>query len=163
MKKAIIALAFLVSVGSLVSCQKGNAASKVKKENILKAQERDNDISKGAPVISFDKETHDFGVVKEGDVVETSFVVTNTGKSSLVITDAKATCGCTVPTWPKEAVGPGESAEVKVKFNTSGKPNKQSKTVTLYTNTEKGVETVKITGMVTPKNKEAAKIKELSL
>lgn len=153
MKKLVIASAFLVASTGLVSCGKGNAASKVKQENVLKAQERDNDISKGAPVISFDRDVHDFGTVKEGEVVETSFVVTNTGKSNLIIIDAKATCGCTVPTWPKEPVGPGESAEINVKFNTSGRPNKQSKTVTLQTNTEKGVETLKVTGMVIPKNK----------
>lgn len=154
MKRLLIALVFMISTGILVSCgHKSNAASKVKKENILNAEKRDNNINKGAPAISFDKDTHDFGTVKEGEVVEASFLVTNTGKSDLVITDAKATCGCTVPTWPKEAVSPGKSAEIQVKFNTNGKPNKQSKTVTLYTNTEKGIETIKIIGMVTPKNK----------
>lgn len=151
MKRLVTALALVVATTSLVSCKQGNAASKVKKENVLKAEKRDSNI-KGAPVISFDKETFDFGTVKEGELVETSFIVTNTGKSDLIITDAKATCGCTVPTWPKEPVAPGKSAELKVKFNTNGKPNKQSKTVTLYTNTEKGTEAVKLTGMVTPKN-----------
>lgn len=153
MKKAVVALAFLVATGSFISCGKGNATSKIKKENISKAEERDTNIGKGAPVVSFDKETYDFGTVKEGEVVETTFTVTNSGKTNLIITDAKATCGCTVPTWPKEPIAPGKTGELKVKFNTSGKPNKQSKTVTLYTNTEKGVETVKISGMVTPKQK----------
>lgn len=153
MKKAIIALAFLVSAGSLVSCKETNAASKVKEENLLNAEKRDNDISKGAPVVTFDRLEHNFGTVNEGDVVETSFIVTNTGKSDLVITNATATCGCTVPVWPKEAVAPGESAEIGVKFNTLGKPNKQTKAVTLYTNTATGREIVKITGMVVPKNK----------
>ncbi|TYP98298.1 uncharacterized protein DUF1573 [Tenacibaculum adriaticum] len=151
MKKISVIATFAVVVGMLVSCGQENASSKIKKENVLNAQKRDNDISKGAPVISFDREEHDFGTVNEGDIVETSFMVTNTGKSNLVITNAKATCGCTVPTWPKEPVAPGESAEIKVKFNTSGKRNKQSKTVTLYTNTAKGTEAVKISGMVTPK------------
>ncbi len=153
MKRVIIALAFIISAGTLVSCKEGNAASKVKKENIVKAEKRDNDISKGAPIVSFNRVEYDFGTVKEGDIVETSFIVTNTGKSDLVITKAQSTCGCTVPVWPKGPIAPGESGEVKVKFNTNGKPNRQSKSVTLYTNTAAGREVVKITGMVTPKAK----------
>ncbi|WGH75621.1 DUF1573 domain-containing protein [Tenacibaculum tangerinum] len=155
MKKIAVALAFIVSTGMLISCEQGNASSKVKKENIEQAEKRDNSISQGAPVISFDKEEFDFGTVNEGDVVETTFVVTNTGKSDLVITNARASCGCTVPSWPKEPIAPGETGNIEVKFNTSGKPNKQSKTITLTTNTEKGREIVKISGMVTPKKKDA--------
>lgn len=153
MKKIVGILAVTLILGATVSCGKTNAASKVKSENIEKAAKRDKDISLGAPVIAFNRDVHNFGTVEEGFIVETSFEVTNTGKSNLVITDAKATCGCTVPTWPKDPIAPGKTAEVSVKFNTSGKPNMQSKTVTLYTNTEKGLETVKVTGMVTPKNK----------
>lgn len=153
MKKIIIAIAFVVSVSSLISCGKGNATSKIKKENLVEAEKRDSDISKGASVLSMSQEEFDFGTVNEGDVVKTSFVVTNTGKSDLVIMDARVTCGCTVPTWPKEAIAPGQSAEVQVEFNTTGRPNKQTKTVTLITNTEQGRELFKIKGMVTPKTK----------
>lgn len=152
MKKIVLAVALMVSLGAFVSCGKDNAKSKVKKENVLKAQERDSKPVE-SPKISFDKEIYDFGTVEEGEVIETSFVVTNTGKSDLVILDAKATCGCTVPTWTKEPVKPGEKTELKVRFDTNGRPNKQIKTVTLTTNTEKGIETVKVSGMVKPKNK----------
>ncbi|WP_299103798.1 DUF1573 domain-containing protein [uncultured Tenacibaculum sp.] len=156
MKNIVVALALLVTTGMFVSCAKGNASSKVKSENIESAEKRDLSISKGAPVISFDREVHDFGTVPEGEVVKTTFIVTNTGKSDLVITNAQATCGCTVPEWPKNTpIKPGETGEIKVSFNTSGKPNKQSKSVTLYTNTKAGREVVKITGMVTPKKKDA--------
>lgn len=153
MKKLTILFAVTVSGIMLISCGKGNATSKVKKENVIKAQERDNDISKGGAALTLSSKEYDFGTVNEGDVVETSFVVTNTGKSNLVIMDAKVTCGCTVPVWPKEAIEPGTSAEVKVRFNTAGKPNKQSKSVTLITNTAKGREVFKLKGMVTPRNK----------
>ncbi|WP_435254510.1 DUF1573 domain-containing protein [Tenacibaculum sp. A30] len=155
MKKIAVALAFVVSAGMLVSCGQGNASSKVKKENVENAEKRDNTISQGAPEISFDKEEFDFGTVKEGEVVETTFVVTNTGKSDLVITHAQASCGCTVPEWTKDPIAPGETGNIKVSFNTSGRTNKQSKSVTLTTNTEKGREIIKISGMVTPKNKDA--------
>lgn len=155
MKKIIIMALALVSGTVFTACNQTNAASKVKQQNIVDAVKRDNDISKGAPVISFDRVEHDFGTVNEGDLVETSFVITNTGKSDLVVTDAQVTCGCTVPVWPKKPVAPGESAEIKVKFDTSGKPNKQSKSVTLFTNTERGREVLKLKGYVTPKNKQA--------
>ncbi|MFY7671498.1 DUF1573 domain-containing protein [Tenacibaculum sp. MEBiC06402] len=153
MKKIVGILVLAVAFSSVISCKKGNAAAKVKQENVTQANQRDKEISQGAPEIAFDKEVYDFGTVEEGFVVETSFKVTNTGKSDLVITDAKATCGCTVPTWPKDPIKPGATAEIQVKFNTAGKPNKQSKTVTLTTNTSKGQEQVKVTGMVTPKSK----------
>ncbi|MDE0536120.1 DUF1573 domain-containing protein [Tenacibaculum sp. L6] len=155
MKKIAVALAFVVSAGMLVSCGQGNASSKVKKENVENAEKRDNTINQGAPEISFDKQEFDFGTVKEGEVVETTFVVTNTGKSDLVITHAQASCGCTVPEWTKDPIAPGETGDIKVSFNTSGRTNKQSKSVTLTTNTEKGREIIKISGMVTPKNKDA--------
>lgn len=150
--KSIIAIpVLLVSFSTMISCNSGNASNKVKQENVTQANQRDKQISLGAPEIKFDREVHDFGSVKEGVLVETTFEVTNTGKSDLVITDAKATCGCTVPDWPRKPIKPGATDKIKVTFDTSGKPNKQSKTVTLTTNTFKGQEQVKITGMVIPK------------
>ena len=138
---------------ALTSCKEENASAKINKSNLTSAMNRDAEIKKGAPEISFDKYEYDFGTVNEGDVVETSFVLTNTGKSGLVITKAVPSCGCTVPEWPKNEIQPGEQASVKVKFNTNGKPNRQLKSVTLYTNTTKGREVLKLKGMVTPKKK----------
>jgi hypothetical protein len=153
MKKLSLLFAVVLSAVVVVSCKDGNASEKVKEKNLEIAKKRDNGIRKGAAVLTFDKTEHDFGTVAEGTVVETSFMIKNTGKIDLVITDAKATCGCTVPVWPKKPVKAGETAEVKVKFNTAGKPNRQSKEVTLYTNTATGTEKVRIFGNVTPKAK----------
>lgn len=153
MRKLSFLLVVALSTAVLVSCKDGNAAEKVKASNLELAKKRDNTIRKGAAAVKFDKTEYDFGTVEEGFMVETTFMVTNTGQTDLVITDAKATCGCTVPVWPKEPVKVGESAEIKVKFNTAGKPNRQSKSVTLYTNTATGTETLKIFGNVTPKAK----------
>tara|TARA_B110000238_G_C15908866_1_gene345354 strand:+ start:53 stop:523 length:471 start_codon:yes stop_codon:yes gene_type:complete len=155
MKKLTILVAFIISANVFVSCADGNtvATGKIKKENLSKAIDRDIEIKKGTASISFDKQVYDFGTVKEGDFVETVFKVTNSGKTDLVITNATATCGCTVPVWPKAPIKPGETGDVKVKFNTSGKPNRQQKTVTLTTNTEAGREMLTIKGMVTPKAK----------
>lgn len=149
MKKIILALITVALIG--VSCKK-SATSKVKDQNVEVAKERDLK-SENLPVIGFDKVAYDFGTIDEGDSIETTFLITNNGKSDLLISNARATCGCTIPTWPKEAIKPGESSPMQVKFNSRGKRNKISKTITLTTNTALGKETVKITGFVTPKEK----------
>jgi len=153
MKKITILFALIISAGVFTSCEKSSAASKIDVSNLEKAKKRDTEINKGAANISFDKTEYKFGTVNEGDIVETVFKVTNTGKTDLIITDAKPTCGCTVPVWPRTPIKPGETADISVKFNTNGKPNRQSKSVTLSTNTAVGREVLKLTGMVTPKSK----------
>jgi len=150
MKKIVIVL--ILAPFLFISC-KENVANKIKKENLEIAKERDNKINEGSAVITFSRTEHDFGTINEGDIVETVFDFTNTGKSELIITNATATCGCTVPEWPKEPIAVGGTGQIKVKFNSSGKPNKQSKTVKLTTNTFKGKETVVIKTQVTPKPK----------
>ena len=149
MKRLITVL--LVTVLAF-SC-KENATKKIKQENLKVAKERDYKLAEGAPVMKFDKTSYDFGNINEGDVVETTFNFENTGKSALIITNASSSCGCTIPKWPKEPVAPGEKGEILVKFNSNGKHNKQTKTVTLVTNTAKGKEMVVITADVTPKPK----------
>jgi hypothetical protein len=84
----------------------------------------------------FEKTEHNFGTVKQGDDVEYKFKFTNTGSEPLVIEDAKGSCGCTVPSYPKEPLAPGTSGEILVKFNSAGKSGNQQKTVTLTANTE---------------------------
>lgn len=150
MRKAIFLSVLSLSLITF-SC-KDNAAKKVKSENLELAKERDKEIKVGGPVLAFDKTEHDFGVIREGDVVETVFNFTNTGKSELIITSAKGSCGCTIPEWPKEPIMPGEQGAIKVKFNSDRKPNLQQKQVTLMTNTETGKEILKIRAQVTPKS-----------
>ncbi len=151
MKKILTVLVLSLSLIT-ISC-KENAANKINKENLKIAKKRDTKIKTGGARLSFDKTEHDFGVISEGDVVETTFKFTNTGKIELIITSAKGSCGCTVPEWPKQPILPGESGEIKVKFNSSGKPNLQQKNVTLITNTANGKEVIKIKAQVIPKIK----------
>ena len=105
------------------------------------------------PKVELDKLVHDFGTINEGDIVDTEFLVKNVGETDLIIMDAKGSCGCTVPQPPKEPIKPGDSAPIKVSFDSNGKPGQQSKTVTLTTNTEAGKETFEIKATVTPKAK----------
>lgn len=86
------------------------------------------------PRITFTSTVHDFGVIQDTEDYFTSFPFTNTGTGTLVISDIKSTCGCTVPTLPKTEFAPGESAEISVKFDPSGQSGPRSKTITVISN-----------------------------
>ena len=137
MKKIIILLA-VVAI-AFVSC-KEDATKKVKQDNLKRAQAQNKVNREDAPVIEFSKTVHDFGNINEGDNVETVFKFKNIGKSELLITKIKGSCGCTVPSnWPKKPIMPGEEAEFSVKFNSKGKPNTQQnsqKSMPLFSNTK---------------------------
>ena len=90
----------------------------------------------GTPAITFDQEVHDFGTVHQGEVVEYAFRFKNTGKGVLLINDAQASCGCTIPDWPKEPIQPGGEGVLKVSFNSAGKEGSQDKSITLKANTD---------------------------
>ncbi|MFK7780891.1 DUF1573 domain-containing protein [Psychroserpens sp.] len=148
MKKVILGLSALCMV-AFTSCKEENASSKINSENVAAAAERDATAG-DFPVIAFVETEHDFGTITNGTPVETKFKYTNTGKSPLVVSNIKSTCGCTVPSdWNKERIAPGDSAEFTVKFNGKGN-NQVSKSITLTTNTEKGSEVVKIKAFIEP-------------
>ncbi|WP_439696603.1 DUF1573 domain-containing protein [Mucilaginibacter sp. AW1-7] len=104
-----------------------------------------------APVMKFEKESHDFGKIKTGDKVNYDFKFTNTGKSPLIISEAHATCGCTIPEWPKAPVKPGESGIIKVTFNSAGKTGLQDKQITVTANTVPAQTMVHLIGEVLTK------------
>ena len=85
--------------------------------------------------IQFAEQEHNFGTITAGDQVEHVFSFTNTGENPLLISNAKGSCGCTVPEYPKEPIAPGETPQMLVKFNSSGKVGNQRKSVTVTANT----------------------------
>ncbi|KUO67167.1 MAG: hypothetical protein APF83_13705 [Lutibacter sp. BRH_c52] len=149
MRKNSIVIVALLSL-AFVSC-KDNASAKIDAANLETAKERDAKISIGTAIIEFDTKDYDFGTVNEGEVVEGIFKISNKGKTDLIITNASASCGCTVPEWPKDPIKPGDSGELKFSFDSKGRTGKQSKTITLQTNTADVTETLRIGGTVTPK------------
>ena len=96
----------------------------------------------------FEKEEYNFGTIKQGDKVEYDFSFVNSGKEPLVITDAHGSCGCTVPTWPKEPVKKGEKGMIHVTFNSAGKMGMQDKTVTLNSNAKSNPKVLHLKGTV---------------
>ena len=102
------------------------------------------------PAISFDENEYDFGTIKEGDIVNHTFKFKNTGDAPLVINKATASCGCTVPQWPKDPVPAGGTGEIQVKFNSRGKHDQQTKFITISANTKPESTRITLKGMVTP-------------
>ena len=152
MKKTLpyILTIFLVA---FISCQE-SAAKKINSstsvETIQASSSKSSSNSEG-PVMTFNKTTHDFGTINEGDKVTTEFSFTNTGNSDLIIVDARGSCGCTVPKYPKNtAIKPGQSETITVSFDSNNKPGMQQKSVTLSANTSSGREMLRIKANVTP-------------
>lgn len=90
--------------------------------------------STGLPEMLFIEETHDFGTITQGEKVSYSFVFKNIGGTDLVISSANGSCGCTVPTFPKEPVKAGQEGKIDVVFDSDGKSGMVEKTITLVSN-----------------------------
>ncbi len=149
MKKVFLVLG-VTALMVFTSCKNNNASDKIKASNVEVAAERD-EAAKKSPQMVFEVTEHDFGTIDQGTPVEKMFKFTNTGNAPLIITNATSTCGCTVPEYPKnKPIAPGESGELLVKFNGSGK-NQVTKTVTVTANTLKGSEQVVIRAFVNAK------------
>ncbi|MDG1046056.1 MAG: DUF1573 domain-containing protein [Bacteroidia bacterium] len=116
---------------ALVSCDQKSRETKNLNTSAIETDQTSNK----EPIISFDKKTWDFGTITDGEVVEHTFRFTNTGTTDLVISSASASCGCTIPNWPKEPIAPGEKGEIKVEFNSNGKKDMVTKDITILANT----------------------------
>lgn len=90
-----------------------------------------------APVAEFSETSYDFGELKQGDQKEHTFSLKNTGKRELVIRNIRSSCGCTAVSPSKKVIAPGESAPIKVTFDSRGKRGRQSKSITVITNDPK--------------------------
>ena len=102
--------------------------------------------------INFEEKIFDFGYIKEdGGPVTHEFIFTNEGTDPLVITSARAECGCTKPTFPKEEIAPGGRGVIKVTYNPLGRPGGFTKVVTVRCSGNPGKVNLKIRGSVVPK------------
>ncbi len=90
-----------------------------------------------APVANFSEKSYDFGEMRQGDKKDHTFQLTNDGKSELIIRNVRSSCGCTAVAPSKKVIAPGESAPIKVTFDSRGKRGRQSKSVTVITNDPK--------------------------
>ncbi len=98
--------------------------------------------------IAFEKEVIDYGNIQQGANGVREFHFTNTGKEPLIISNARGSCGCTVPTWPKEPIKPGEKGVIKVKYDTK-RLGPINKSVTITSNAKTATKVLRIKGNVT--------------
>lgn len=99
-------------------------------------EEKIEEDDKPTTQIKFDDTRFEFGNVKSGDVLEHTFIFENKGDAPLYIYDVEVSCGCTIPNWSKESIGPGEKGELKIIFDTKGKKGRQTKLVKVFANTD---------------------------
>jgi hypothetical protein len=100
--------------------------------------------------ISFDEMDYNFGTVKDGEMVNHTFKFKNTGDQNLILLGVTGSCGCTVPEdWPKHPIAPGETGEIDVVFNSSGRVGNVLKHVSVEANTNPTVSKLSIIGVVT--------------
>jgi len=133
MKKAILSLGLIVCSMLSVSAQEAPAVA----------------ANPNAAEITFESEVMDYGTIENGANGEREFKFKNTGKEPLIISQAQGSCGCTVPTWPKEPIKPGASASIKVTYDTKRTGNFE-KTVTITSNAKNSPKVIRIKGNVKP-------------
>jgi len=137
-KNSIFTLLFSLVAAALLS------ACNTKSEEA----EKDN-LSNKIPVIALlSDSTYQFGNITEGDIVEHDFKFKNNGQFPLIINNVTASCGCTIPEWPREPISPGAESSIKVRFNTKGKPGPQVKTITVFANTQPAYSELRLQGTV---------------
>lgn len=137
---------------SLVACSNDgkNASDSEVSTDIINdpATASDEAVNENLPIIEFEEEVMDFGEISQGEKVKRIYKFTNVGKSDLIISDAKGSCGCTVPRWPKQPIKPGQQGDVEVVFDSNGKQGRQHKTVTLIANTKPNTTVIALKGDV---------------
>ncbi|MCB0587386.1 MAG: DUF1573 domain-containing protein [Phaeodactylibacter sp.] len=101
-------------------------------------------------VMSFDETEFDFGTVTEGEKVSHTYKFKNTGEEPLILSNAKGSCGCTVPSWPREPIPPGGEGVVTVEFNSQNKKGKRNQKVTITANTNPPQTFIYLKGEVQP-------------
>jgi hypothetical protein len=147
MMKKIVRIFVVASLLMTFSCKKEIE----KTEEITTTTSLEDNAKVPKTKVEFDKEIHDFGEIEQGEIVETTFLIKNVGDNNLYIVDAHGSCGCTVPEVTKEAIEPGKSAPISVKFDSNGKSGEVTKTIMVTCNTEKVIENIKIKASIKTK------------
>ena len=145
MKRVFSALFFLLSFTLIATAQ-----TTEKKTQEVTQERTEAPTDKVGPKLEFESETIDFGTIAQDSEPYRTIKIKNVGDEPLLITNARGSCGCTVPTVPKKPIAPGETAEMKVRYDTKRLGN-INKTVTLTTNEKNPMKTIRVVGTINPK------------
>ena len=148
--KKIFLLGVFLSIGFLTWAQDAIAVEDKVENAAVKAE---------GPYMDFEELKVDFGTIEQDSDPYRVIKFKNTGTQPLLITNAKGSCGCTVPTYPEEAIAPGETGEIKVRYATN-RVGPINKTVTLTTNSAQGAIKLSVVGKVLKKPEEPAGVPE---
>lgn len=129
---------------SLIQTEKTATHGANNPQEVNNASDNTNKLTK----IEFEKDFHDFGIIKEGEKVSHVFKFKNVGTEPLIIKNVKPACGCTTPDWTKDPVPPGGEGKIEVSFDSQGRTGIQNKTVEVFANTDPEVHTLKFKGEV---------------
>jgi hypothetical protein len=131
----IISFSLVIFLCCIFSCKSNNESGNKK-------------TYKGKPEIEFTETTHDFGTIKEGEIVECNFYFKNSGTAPLIIKDVIPDCGCTAPEYDKKEILPGQESKIKVVFNSEGFMNNVYKTIDVETNTKEPIYELVLTAFI---------------
>ncbi len=115
--------------------------------------EQPQPVNPNAPEISFDQDVMDYGTIVQGAEGNRTFKFKNTGKEPLILTNVKASCGCTTPTWTRNPIAPGEKGEIVVHYDTN-RMGQFHKTITVQSNAKTATKVLTIKGNINPKETE---------
>ena len=107
-----------------------------------------------APEISFKDKVYDYGTIFVGGDGNAEYEFTNTGKEPLILSSVRSSCGCTVPSWPREPILPGKKEIIKVKYDTN-RLGPINKSVTVMSNAKNPTEVLRMTGSIVKKVEES--------
>ena len=158
MRKTVLVLSafligFVVSAQEVKKAESVNATHEVKKE-VQKEEQKQVDAT-----MDFESKVVDYGVIDHNSDGVRKFVFTNNGTEPLIIKNAKGSCGCTVPTWSREPIAPGDTSEIGVKYATT-RVGKFTKTITITTNASKKPVILTIKGEVNPAPKDSENLEK---
>lgn len=155
MKRLLVLLVLMTGIASFTFAQATQKSGEVKevKTKAVDAQKMPVKAVMKGPKMVFETETVDYGTIEQGSDPYRMFAFTNDGTEPLIISNARGSCGCTIPTYPKEPIMPGETAEIKVRYDTN-RVGPFTKRVTLTTNEGENTRTLTIKGVVQKKTEE---------
>ncbi|MDH5826112.1 DUF1573 domain-containing protein [Sphingobacterium sp. SG20118] len=151
MKKLNYSLFLALGIWTLSSCGSSTKSENTSTDSTMTVADpsANNEAALGAiGTIEFAEPAFEFGQIKEGEEVTHIFTLANTGNAPLIISEVRASCGCTQPEFSKNPVLPGKTSDIKVTFKSEGQVGKQQKIITIHSNASNGLTTVQLKGEV---------------
>ena len=105
-------------------------------------------VKESKAIITFDEKYHDMGKIASGEIISYAFKFSNTGKGNLIIKKVNTSCGCTISKWSKKPLHPGDTGEIEVIFDSSGRYGIQNKAISVLSNAENGKQLLTISATI---------------